>query len=70
VLEQLHPVALGQDEVGDDHLELGELQGFLGLGHRAQGGDLVPGAGQKVMVQHSGDLLVVDQEDLRHSFKA
>ena len=66
VLEELHAVSLRENEVCDDYVELSQLQGFFGLGHGAHGGDLVTRPGEEVMVEHSGDLFVVDEEDLRH----
>jgi hypothetical protein len=66
VLEHLHPVPVGEEEIGDHHVVTVGGERTLRLRQLADRRHLVTGAGEIVAVHDAGDLLIVDEEDPRH----
>gem|GEM_PF-5474405 len=66
VLEDLHAVPGGEDEVGDHQVDGVKRQRRPRLRHRADAGHPMTRGGQVVAVHRTGDLLVVHQQDGRH----
>ncbi len=70
VTEHLHPIPAGEDEVRHHRVVGVAGQRLLDLRDAADGGDLVARVPQVVLVQGTGELFVVDEQDARHRRRA